>query len=80
MSGSVPLPCTGLQAVFFSQASSDIAEAKALCACCPMRASCLDQALTVPFAFQDGCGVWGGTTPAERRAIRRAGTARATSA
>ncbi len=41
--------------------------ARAVCAGCPARASCLGHALT---AGEDH-GVWGGTTPEERRAMRR---------
>ena len=39
--------------------------AKAVCRTCPVRTECLDEALT-----HDYSGVWGGTTEAERRAIR----------
>jgi WhiB family redox-sensing transcriptional regulator len=41
--------------------------AKAVCAACPARAACLEWAL-------EACeteGIWGGTTPGERAAIRR---------
>jgi len=36
-----------------------------VCRTCPVRLECLDEALT-----HDYSGVWGGTTEAERRAIR----------
>jgi WhiB family redox-sensing transcriptional regulator len=39
--------------------------ARAVCRTCPVRTECLDEALT-----HDYSGVWGGTTEAERRAIR----------
>ncbi len=42
-------------------------EAKAVCAHCPVRNECLDWALRVGEAH----GVWGGTTPEERRWLRR---------
>lgn len=42
-------------------------EAKAVCACCPVRAACLAYAL----ATRQPYGVWGGATEKERRAINR---------
>ena len=42
------------------------AEAKALCAECPVRQECLRHALAVP----ENYGVWGATTPEERAAMR----------
>lgn len=44
-----------------------IAEAKAVCHRCPVRAECLDWALAA--GVNDG--VWGGTSEDERRALRR---------
>ncbi|KJY28200.1 hypothetical protein ADK60_02605 [Streptomyces sp. XY431] len=41
-------------------------EAKAVCGRCPVAPECLDWALNVAVE-----GIWGGTTEAERRAIRR---------
>jgi WhiB family redox-sensing transcriptional regulator len=44
-----------------------------ICAACPVRAQCLDHALAGADTWQGiSTGIWGGTTPAERRAIRRA--------
>lgn len=45
-----------------------VAEAKAVCAACPVREDCL------AFALAEGldAGVFGGTTPTERRKLRRA--------
>lgn len=43
--------------------------ARAVCVRCPVTAECLDWALRTG---QDH-GVWGGTTPEERRALRRTG-------
>jgi len=43
------------------------AAAKAVCARCPVREACLEYALETDQPF----GVWGGTTEAERRSIRR---------
>ena len=46
--------------------AAQVERAKAVCRRCPVRAECLSEALASP---QDG--VWGGTTEAERRAIRQ---------
>ncbi|MQY13555.1 Transcriptional regulator WhiB [Streptomyces sp. RB5] len=43
-----------------------IDEAKAVCGRCPVRASCLAWAMRVQVG-----GIWGGTTEAERRLMRR---------
>jgi WhiB family redox-sensing transcriptional regulator len=50
-------------------ALGQIHEAQAICARCPVAADCLDWALRIG---QDN-GVWGGTTPEERRALRTTG-------
>lgn len=42
-----------------------VAEAKAICARCPVREACLAEGMG------EEHGIWGGTTPAERRALRR---------
>lgn len=49
----------------------DEARAKAICAGCPVRSDCLEWALGVGEAE----GIWGGTTPYERRLLRRGRTA-----
>jgi WhiB family transcriptional regulator, redox-sensing transcriptional regulator len=46
-------------------AARQVSEAKAICCRCVVRASCLSYAL---MTAQDG--IWGGTTPEERRAMR----------
>ena len=51
--------------LFFSEAPADIAQAKAICAPCPVRATCLAAALT---RWQPW-GIWGGTTTGERAAL-----------
>lgn len=58
--------------VFYAPDTKDMAEfhrrnraAKAICAGCDVRAQCLAYALEA----QEDYGVWGGTTPAERRKI-----------
>ena len=43
------------------------AEAKAVCAGCPVIEQCLSHALSVPEEF----GVWGGLTPEERKIVSR---------
>ncbi len=50
-------------------ALGQIHEAQAICTRCPVAADCLDWALRIG---QDH-GVWGGTTPEERRALRTIG-------
>lgn len=61
--------CAGLGPdLFFTDASGQASdEAIAVCAVCPVRERCLEWAL----ANNDTEGVWGGTTPAQRRRIRR---------
>ena len=44
--------------------------AKRICARCPVRVACLEDALDTP-TLQDEHGIRGGTTPAERRVLRR---------
>ena len=44
-----------------------ITVAKEICHDCPVQAECLDHAIT----FGEGAGIWGGTTPEERRLLRR---------
>jgi WhiB family transcriptional regulator, redox-sensing transcriptional regulator len=41
--------------------------AKAICRICPVRSACLEWAL----AANERTGIWGGTTPNERRVLRR---------
>jgi len=62
-----PVASTGL-------ALQQIAEAKAVCARCPVRVDCLSYALETG---QDA-GVWGGASAEERREIRSAETAAGT--
>jgi WhiB family redox-sensing transcriptional regulator len=47
-----------------------ISSAKALCAQCPVKSECLDFALKT--MDLGNYGVWGGTTPGQREAIREA--------
>lgn len=66
--------CRGVDPeVFFPVAAGgtalaeEVAAAKAICARCPVSAECLEWAVEVGEAY----GVWGGTTPHERRYLRR---------
>ncbi len=51
---------------YFPKGGASSTPAKAVCAQCPVRGECLDNALRYP-QLQ---GVWGGTSDAERRALR----------
>ena len=53
--------------VFFPATTDDPAAAIAICHGCPVRGECLATALDVG----DCDGVWGATTPRERRAMRQ---------
>lgn len=66
--------CSGMGDLFFPDDETIIRvkerrtkTAKALCAVCPILAQCRDGALKRAEPY----GIWGGTDPAERRAIRR---------
>ena len=49
------------------RALRQITKAKAICAECPVRRSCLDHALEHDLVH----GIWGGTTPEDRQVLRR---------
>lgn len=55
--------------LFFPErgAMAPVNEAKAICAGCPVKAECLEWALTLP----EEAGIWGGTSARERRAMPR---------
>ena len=53
--------------MFFPEIGESGAEAKAVCAQCPVSRQCLDFALH----NDETLGVWGGTTPRGRRLLRR---------
>lgn len=65
------LPCSGRWDLFFSSRADDVDVARDLCGRCWRRDACLELALACPHAQVIGGGVWGGTTPTERRAILR---------
>lgn len=52
---------------WFPLRGESTAEAKRICLRCPVRAECLDYALTT----RDKFGVWGGTSERERRHLRK---------
>lgn len=47
------------------------ARAKAVCATCPVKAECLQFALSAPSSSFYDFGIWAGTTAGERELIRR---------
>jgi WhiB family redox-sensing transcriptional regulator len=53
--------------IFFPVTPDEEAEALSICATCPVRAQCLDDAIRNREIY----GIWGGTTPEQRRRIRR---------
>ena len=60
--------CKGLDPrLFFPERGESTAEAKAVCAACPVRADCLDWAI----ATTQKWGIWGGTSERERHRLRR---------
>jgi len=60
--------CRGLDPhLFFPDRGASVAEAKAVCASCPVRAECLEFALINVEKF----GIFGGTSERERRRLRR---------
>ena len=54
--------------VFFPPVGSSGEMARRICRQCPVTAECLEVALSRPAHSDEG--IWGGTTPKERRAIR----------
>ncbi len=64
--------CRGVDPdIFYPVSEQEAAAALAICAECSVRAVCLEHAL----ALEERDGVWGGTTPRQRREFRRAQTA-----
>jgi WhiB family redox-sensing transcriptional regulator len=60
--------CRGLDPeIFYPVSDEDAAEAKSICAVCPVREACLEYAL----ANRERDGVWGGATERERRRMIR---------
>lgn len=63
-----PPPCVEHPEVFFPAKGCSPRAAKALCEQCPHKEACRREALTYG---HDLVGVWGGTTDADRRKLRR---------
>lgn len=60
--------CAGLDTnIFFPVTEAEAAQAKSVCASCPVREECLEWAIST----RQGDGVWGGLTEDERRRLRR---------
>ncbi|MEU8362352.1 WhiB family transcriptional regulator [Nonomuraea sp. NPDC048882] len=64
--------------VTYQPASANVRAAKTICQGCPVVADCLAWALANPQLASDG--IWGGTTPIERAAIRRTADTEGTTA
>ncbi|SFK91978.1 WhiB family transcriptional regulator, redox-sensing transcriptional regulator [Streptosporangium canum] len=56
--------------ISYTGAARQIEVAKGVCGRCPIASACLRYALDNPERASDG--IWGGTTPRERRALRSA--------
>lgn len=67
------VPCASLPEMFFPQGQDmemlllEIRVAKNICSECPVKAACLEYAVTANEPY----GIFGGTTPAERNLLRR---------
>lgn len=60
--------CTGVDPdIFYPLTDDEAAEAKSICAQCPVRQPCLEYALST----RERDGVWGGATERERRRMIR---------
>ena len=55
--------------IFYVERGQSTKEARAVCAGCPVRAECL--AFAMDDADARAWGIWGGSSPRERRAMRR---------
>ena len=71
--------CRGLDVnIFYPIGKGAITErayrkARAICSGCPVAGDCLDYALELPVRFGEGAniGIWAGTSPQQRRDLRR---------
>lgn len=62
------LPChTAEPELFFADSDAEIAAAKNLCSTCPMKAACLEGAMS----RMEPCGVWGGELIEDGAVIER---------
>lgn len=62
------LPTRRSDAMFFPERGGSSKAAREMCACCPVRAECLEFALD----NKEQHGIWGGTSERERRKLRSA--------
>lgn len=58
--------CAADPELFFPRRGTMSTKAKEVCAACPVRRECLEQAIET-----DAWGIWGGTSEEERRALKR---------
>jgi WhiB family redox-sensing transcriptional regulator len=82
MTGRLTIPESWAEQALCGQADPDAwfpeqgrtaAIARRICAACPVRANCLDYALSGADTWGGiTTGIWGGTTPRERAVLRRA--------
>ena len=63
--GEATLACQESPELFFAESPTVLARAKALCATCPIRATCLADAL----AREEPWGVWGGEILTDGRVV-----------
>jgi len=64
--------CQGVNPdLFFPASEQDATPALEICASCPVREVCLEHALT----SEEREGIWGATTPRQRREMRRSKSA-----
>jgi WhiB family redox-sensing transcriptional regulator len=63
--------CAGAGKLFFSTRKEDVREAKRICARCPVKTECLDEALQLETSANSVFGVRGGMDDHERKALRR---------
>jgi WhiB family transcriptional regulator, redox-sensing transcriptional regulator len=63
------LPVAEADSLFYPERGRSTKAARALCSECPVRAECLEFALGDEYALAHG--VWGGTSPRERRVLAR---------
>jgi WhiB family redox-sensing transcriptional regulator len=60
--------CAGMDyEMFFPERGQSVIPAKTVCAGCPVRAVCLDYAISI----NERHGIWGGNSEKERRVLRR---------
>lgn len=62
--------CRGMDpAIFFPKRGESSRRARTTCAQCPVQVECLDAAVDTPQV--DDFGIWGGSSPRQRRPLRK---------